>query len=79
MTKNDEYVSVSLDLPLEVIAIHAIEAHKRNLKLEEWINLYLKEVISQYEDLEIDLEFSASKVELTKKAIYNLEKISESD
>ena len=79
MSENDIYSSIPLDLPLEVIAYHSIEAHRRGITLNQWINQYLAEIIKQYEDVEIDLEFNASKVELTEKAIKNLEKISESD
>lgn len=79
MSENEIYSNIPLDLPLEVVAYHAIEAHRRNITLNQWINQYLAEIIKEYENVEIDLEFNAAKVELTKKAIYNLEKISESD
>lgn len=51
----EDDLDVELDLPHNVIVFLALEAHKRNITLNEMINIVLREMLTKIENGEIDL------------------------
>jgi len=51
----EDDLEVELDLPHNVIVFLALEAHKRNITLNEMINIVLRDMLTKIENGEIDL------------------------